>query len=148
MNEITVTVKDETGSKSTTVNKKIPTTSSQATEKVEPKSEAAKHSKKESQGLAVASMVATRTFSYVTSNVGKWTGNSRNQDTANNISSVANIGIAMTVNPYLGLAVAAFQIGTTAADAAYTNWSEGIKAQTRLTRAGYTSLNEIIGGRK
>lgn len=148
MNEITVVVKDETGSKSTTVNKKIPTTSSQAIEKVEPKSQAAKHSQKESQGLAVASMVAERTFSYVTSNIGKWTGNSRNQDAANNMSTVLHIGTAAMVNPYLALAVTALQIGTTAADAAYTNWSEGIKAQTRLTRAGYTSLNEVIGGRK
>ena len=148
MNEITVVVKDETGSKSTTVNKKIPTTSSQATSRVEPKSESAKHSKQESQGLAVASMVATRTFSYVTSNVGKWTGNSRNQDTANNISTVMNVGVAAASNPWLGVAVVALQLGTTATDAIYTNWSEGLKAQTRLTRAGYTSLNEIIGGRK
>ena len=93
-------------------------------------------------------MVASRSFSYATSNVGKWTGNSRNQDTVNMIQQGVGIGAAAYINPWLAVAMVAIQIGTTAIDAAFTNNQETIKSNVRKLRAGYTENNQIIGGRK
>lgn len=147
MSEVKVIVQDET---STTTQRasKAPTTASQAGAKVDPKNSSAKENKKSGQGLAVASMLASRSLNYVTSNVGKWTGNSRNQEIVNTAKQAIGIGAAAYINPYLAIAMVGIQIGTTAADAAYTNYAEGLKANIRQLRAGYGENNKIIGGRK
>lgn len=149
MSDVKVTVTDERGqTTSVTTTNKAPNTAQQAGAKADPKNNSAKENKKSSQGLAVASMVASRSFSYATSNVGKWTGNSRNQDTMNMIQQGVGIGAAAYINPYLAIAMVGIQIGTTAADAAWTNQQEAIKSNVRKLRAGYTSDDQIIGGRK
>lgn len=147
MSEVKVIVKDET---STTTQRasKAPNTASQASAKVDPKNTSAKENKKSGQGMAVASMVASRTLNYTTSNVGKWTGNSRNQEIVNTIQQGIGIGAAAYINPYLALAMVAINVGTTAIDAAYTNWQETLKSNVRKLRAGYTPDDRIIGGRK
>lgn len=124
------------------------TTAQEVSEKLDAKNNIADRNKKGAQGMAIASVVASRTLSHTTSNIGKWTGNSRNQDTVNNIMQIGGIAAAAYINPWLALAVAAIQIGTTAADAAWTNNQEAIKSNVRKLRAGYTSDDQIIGGRK
>lgn len=149
MSDVKVIVKDERGqTTSETTTNKAPNTAQQAGAKADPKNNSAKENKKSSQGLAVASMVASRSFSYATSNVGKWTGNSRNQDTMNMIQQGVGIGAAAYINPWLAVAMVAIQIGTTAIDAAFTNGQETLKSNVRKLRAGYTENNQIIGGRK
>lgn len=148
MSDVKVIVKDERGNTTTTQTNKAPTTAKQAADKMDPQNESAKANKKSGQGLAVASMIASRTLSYTTSNVGKWTGNSRNQDTVNNVMQIGGIAAAAYVNPYLALAVAAIQVGTTAIDAAWTNKQETLKSNVRKLRAGYSADDKVIGGRK
>ena len=82
MSEIKVTITDN-GTQSTTSKtiQQRANTTKEATEKLDPKNEASTQTKKDSQVMVVAGMVASRSFNYITSNVGKWTGNSRNQET-------------------------------------------------------------------
>lgn len=126
----------------------MPTTAQQASERITVKNEIASNNELNVQGMAIASMVASRSLNYTTSNVGKWTGNSRNQEIVGNIQQVAGIGATAAINPYLALAMIAVNVGTTAIDAAVTNWQEGIKSNVRKLRAGYTPDDKIIGGRK
>ena len=98
--------------------------------------------------MVVAGMVASRSFNYITSNVGKWTGNSRNQETVNNIRQVVSLGASAVVSPWLTLAMAGMQLGTTAMDTSYQLKLDEINARGRRLRAGYSDDNTILGGRK
>ena len=149
MSEIKVTITDN-GTQSTTsktIQQRV-TTTKEATEKLDPKNEASTQSKKDSQVMVVAGMVASRSFNYITSNVGKWTGNSRNQETVNNIRQVASLGASAVVSPWLTLAMAGMQLGTTAMDTSYQLKLDEVNARGRRLRAGYSDDNTILGGRK
>lgn len=149
MNEIKVTVTDETSGTSSTRISKSASTPQKAANKLDPKNETAKDNKKSSEALAVASMIASRSFNTVTSNVGKWTGNSRNQDTVNNVRTVVGISSSAFISPVLAVAVAGIQVGSTAIDAVLTNRLEEQRANFRRLRAGYSSdSNTTLGGRK
>lgn len=149
MSEIKVTITDN-GTQSTTSKtiQQRTNTTKEATEKLDPKNEASTQSKKDSQVMVVAGMVASRSFNYITSNVGKWTGNSRNQETVNNIRQVASLGASAVVSPWLTLAMAGMQLGTTAMDTSYQLKLDEVNARGRRLRAGYSDDNTIIGGRK
>lgn len=149
MSEIKVTITDN-GTQSTTSKtiQQRANTTKEATEKLDPKNEASTQTKKDSQVMVVAGMVASRSFNYITSNVGKWTGNSRNQETVNNIRQVASLGASAVVSPWLTLAMAGMQLGTTAMDTSYQLKLDEINARGRRLRAGYSDDNTILGGRK
>lgn len=149
MSEIKVTITDN-GTQSTTSKtiQQRANTTKEATEKLDPRNEASTQSKKDSQVMVVAGMVASRSFNYITSNVGKWTGNSRNQETVNNIRQVASLGASAVVSPWLTLAMAGMQLGTTAMDTSYQLKLDEVNARGRRLRAGYSDDNTIIGGRK
>lgn len=149
MSEIKVTITDN-GTQSTTSKtiQQRANTAKEATEKLDPKNEASTQSKKDSQVMVVAGMVASRSFNYITSNVGKWTGNSKNQETVNNIRQVASLGASAVVSPWLTLAMAGMQLGTTAIDTSYQLKLDEINARGRRLRAGYSDDNTILGGRK
>ena len=147
MADIKVIVKDETGQQSTKVSN-APTTSQEASAKLDPKNESSKQAKKDNKSLAVASMIGQRALSYATSNVGKWTGNHNNQAYVNAAQDAIGIGIAAYVNPYLAIAVVALKLGTTAIDTAYVNEQEQLKSKNRLLRGGYTDSGQVLGGRK
>ena len=147
MADIKVIVKDETGQQSTKVSN-APTTSQEASAKLDPKNESSKQAKKDNKSLAVASMIGHRALSYATSNVGKWTGNHNNQAYVNAAQDAIGIGIAAYVNPYLAIAVVALKLGTTAIDTAYVNEQEQLKSKNRLLRGGYTDSGQVLGGRK
>lgn len=147
MADIKVIVKDETGQQTTTLGN-TPTTSQEASAKLDPKNASSKQTKKTNKTLAVASMIGHRALSYTTSNVGKWTGNHNNQAYVNAAQEAVGIGIAAYVNPYLAIAVVAMKLGTTAIDSAYVNEQERLKSNNRLLRGGYTNSGEVLGGRK
>ena len=66
-----------------------------------------KENNKKSNAAVVAKMVAMRSVSYATSNIGKWTGNSRNQNMMNTAKQTIGYGMALASNPWLGMAVIA-----------------------------------------
>lgn len=149
MSEINVTITDN-GTQSTT-SKSIQqraNTTKQAAEKLDPKNEASTQSKRDSQAMIVAGMVASRSFNYITSNVGKWTGNSRNQETVNNVRQVISLGASTAVSPWLTIAMSGVQLGTTAIDTSYQLRLDEVNARARRLRAGYSDNNTILGGRK
>ena len=151
MSKLEIYIKGSNGKITTnesTIAVNAPTTAQQASERMNVKNDVASNNELGVQGMAVASMVASRSLNYTTSNIGKWTGNSRNQEVVNTIQQGIGIGAAAYINPYLALAMIAVNVGTTAIDAAVTNWQEGIKSNVRKLRAGYTPDDKIIGGRK
>lgn len=149
MSDLKVTIKDETGNQSTkTVTSSKPSTPQKAAEKLDPKNDSTNSTKKDNQGLAVASLVASKTFSYCTSNVGKWTGNSQNQAKVGKAQQAIGVATGFVVNPVLGVAMVGFEIGTTAYDAYWTNRIEGLRSSRKMLQAGYSDYNQILGGRK
>ena len=99
MSEITVRITDDTGATSTNRVSKAPKTAQKAAEQLDPKNEAAKQNKDNSTTIAVASLMASRAASYCTSNVGKWTGNSRNQDRVNMLQQGVGLGMSAIISP-------------------------------------------------
>lgn len=149
MSEIQVVVSDN-GTQSTTSKtiQKRANTTKEATEKLDPKNEASTQSKKDSQAMIVAGMVASRSFNYITSNVGKWTGNSRNQERVNNVRQAISLGASTLVSPWVTVAMTGVQLGTTAIDTSYQLRLDEVNARARRLRAGYGDNNTILGGRK
>ena len=87
-------------------------------------------------GQMMALSVAKRSVSYITSNIGKWSGNSRNQTMVNNVSKLAGYGMAFAANPYLGAVVVAMDGITTTLDYAYENKWNQIQTQQAQIRTG------------
>lgn len=96
----------------------------------------AKQNGKSSQGLAVASMIASQTFNYMTSNVGKWTGSTRTQTQVNNAMQLVSLGAMVYVNPMIAVANIGANLAQTAMDTAYEQrWDRYAKEQAQK-RAG------------
>lgn len=147
MSDINVIVKDELNQSKVAI-KSPPTTAQKAAEKADPKTESAAQTKKDNQGIAIAAMIATRSFNYITTNVSRWTGNSRNQAIVNNASQLVSLAASAMINPALGLTMMGMQASTAAIDTAYTLKMEELNAKGRRLRAGYSQDDKMIGGRK
>ena len=86
------------------------------------------------QILAVST--AKRSISYLTSNVGKYSGNHRNQSLVNNISKMAGYAVAFAVNPALGAATMTLDAVTTAIDNWWEQKWDKARSQQAKARAG------------
>jgi hypothetical protein len=86
------------------------------------------------QILAVST--AKRSISYLTSNVGKYSGNSRNQTIMNNITKMAGYAVAFAVNPALGAATVALDSITYGINLAYEQKMDRIRSNQAKARAG------------
>ncbi len=85
----------------------------------------------------VATLIAMRSISYTTSNVGKWTGNSRNQVMVNNVEKAVGYAAAFAANVYVGIATVALDVGTTAASYIYDNsWNTYSSKQAQAKYGG------------
>ena len=92
--------------------------------------QAARDNKNNSMLVAAGAMIAMRSISYATSNVGKWTGNSRNQQIVNDVEKGLGYAMAFAANVYVGLATVAFDVGSTAINSAYDRyWQEKASEQ-------------------
>lgn len=92
--------------------------------------------KKMSKALMGASMIGSQALNYTTSNVGKWTGDSRAQKQINNVNQVVALGMMAYVNPYVAIATMAINVGTTALDEAYERKWDTRKSNLAKARAG------------
>jgi hypothetical protein len=81
-------------------------------------------------------MVAMRSINYVTSNVGKWTGSTRNQQVVNNVKQLIGYGVAFAVNPILGAVTVALDGVTNALDYAYERKWEKIRVEQAQVKTG------------
>ena len=84
----------------------------------------------------VATMVAMRTVSYATSNIGKWTGNSRNQAAVDSITKATGYAVAFASNIYVGLATVGVDFMTEIANVVYDNYWLNAQAKQAQARTG------------
>lgn len=99
--------------------------------------EQASNNKNNSMLVAAGAMVAMRSVSYATSNVGKWTGNSRNQQVVNDVQKGLSYAMAFAANVYVGIATVAFDVGSTAINSAFDRyWQEKASEQARAKFGG------------
>ncbi len=133
MAEIKVVVTDETGDRQDI---KVGGGAQGTTPQSLNKTPQAKQNKKESNKSAIAVMAIQKTASYVTSNVGKWTGNSRNQTKVNNVMRLGSYAAMAYANPYLALACISFDVGTQAIDYSLERFWDTKQAQQRQARTG------------
>ncbi len=153
MSEVRVIIKDELG-QSEQIQKQVSSST------LAPKSQQgnsadvaintaqAKSNQANVKNVAVAAMLAKQTISYATSNVGKWTGDSHQQQVVNNMTDIASLAALAVVNPYVAIATTAFKIGTTAIDQAFEDKYNRIASQRALARQGFNSVGEAIGYRR
>lgn len=145
--DIKITITDETGRATREEVSNESLTTQTATEKVSPTTTTGATNKMKSKGVAIGAMVASKSFSYVTSNIGKWTGSNARQQTINNIQQGASIAMLAAINPYVAIASVGLNIATTIIDETYERkWSERSARQAQA-RAGYSSTGEVVGRR-
>lgn len=107
----------------------------------------ATHSKNSIFKTAILVNAAQQTFGYITSNLGKWTGSSRNQQNINNTLQFAQTVGMIAINPVAGLVNVGLNLATTAIDTAWEQKWDRLQSQQALARAGYSSSGEITGRR-
>ena len=129
---ITVIVKDETGTSQSVQAGNVANSGSSN----KPLNPQAKNNSSKSTAGVIGTMVAMRSINYITSNVGKWTGNSRNQQAVNNVKQLIGYGIAFAVNPVLGAVSVALDGVTHALDYAYERKWEQIRVEQAQARTG------------
>ena len=137
MSRIKVTITDETGgTDSVSSSSSTPVSTTINTQNGSINSKEVKQNQKSSKGLAVASMVASQTFSYMTSNVGKWTGSTAKQQQVNNAMQLVSIGAMAYVSPALAIANVGINLATTAIDTAYEQRLDSYSKEQARKRAG------------
>lgn len=128
---IQVKITDDTGTAT------ISTSSlNQQTNKPIAPNQQAKANQKAVATTALAVMTVRRSVNYLTSNIGKWTGNSQNQSFINNAKQVVGYGIAFAANPILGALSMGFDAVTTAIDTSYEQYWNNYKSEQARVRNG------------
>lgn len=102
----------------------------------QPINDSAKANKKSSMAQTAAHLVVLRAVNYTTSNVGKWTGNSRAQNIINGAKQALGYGITFAVSPFLGAVTLGLDGVTTVLDYAYENKWQNIKSAQAQARVG------------
>ena len=147
-NEIYVKIFDETSSNdNNSGTSESLTTQAMMRKKSPPSSETAGNVKK-TKAIAIASMIGSRSLSYISSNVGKWSGNHRNQTTVNNIQQVASLAAMAVASWQIALVTATLSVATNAIDNYHEQKWDNIRAKQEQARAGYNSKGEIVGKRR
>lgn len=101
-----------------------------------------------SYAIAAAVMVGQQAIRYTTSNIGKWTGNSRSQKSFNNMQEVIGLGVMAYTNPYLAIATVGVKMATTMVDSIFDAKWDNIRTNANAKRAGYSSYNELVGRKR
>ena len=94
---------------------------------------------------ALAVNIGKSYVKYGLSNVGKWTGNSHYQSMVNGATEIVGIGIMAMANPYAAAAAVVVKASTTVLNGKFDEYVQGLKSTRELTRAGYSSIDEVIG---
>lgn len=89
------------------------------------------------KGMVVASVVASGTFNYITSNVGNYTGNSQTQQQINNMMELGQSGALFFLNPTMAIANVGLKLGTTAIDENIRKSKASVGLAQAQARAGY-----------
>ena len=84
----------------------------------------------------IGTLVAMRTVTYATSNVGKWLGNSRYQQAVDVGQKALGYGVAFAANVYVGIATVALDAVTSVADVAFNNYWDDLKTRNLQQKLG------------
>lgn len=98
--------------------------------------------------ISAATMVGKQAVSYISSNVGKWTGNSHNQTIVNNVMEVAGLGIVAAQSPFMAVAIAGVKIGTTALETYQEQYRDSLRSRRDYLKAGYRNYEELKGNKR
>lgn len=99
------------------------------------------------KGLAVATTLGQGAFQYVSSNIGRYTGNTSNQTKFNNIMQGIQFGSMALFSPTLAFTTLAIQGVSWALDENYRVRTERVQLSQSQARAGYTSTKDIVSRR-
>lgn len=134
MSQIKVTITDETGgSSSVSSSSSTPSNTTINKKNGSIKSKEVKKNQDDSKALAVASMIGSQAFNFMTSNVGKWTGSTQTQTNISNMMQLVSIGAMAYVSPAIAIANVGINLATTAMDTAYEQrWDAYQKEYNRL----------------
>ena len=128
---IKIIMKDETGSQSFSAGGNIDSKKQAALS-----TEQVKANEKQSSIAAAGVYVAMGTANYVTSNIGKYTGNKQLQANIDNAKKVAGYGTAFAANFWLGLAVIAVDGATSVANYNFERHWDEIRSSQAKARNG------------
>lgn len=95
-----------------------------------------KQNKALSKGIAVATMIGSQAFSYMTSNVGKWTGSTKSQTQINNALELVSIGAMAYASMPIALAYIGINLAKTAIDTGYEQRWDAYSKEEARKRAG------------
>lgn len=130
-NDITIFIKDQTGGE-----QKITGGGGSNTNNEKVNNPSANENKKHTMLATIATMTAMRSISYVSSNIGKWTGNSQYQAAVDVVQRGLGYGAAFAANVWVGLATVALDAGTNALDYMYEKHWQDIQTRQAEARAG------------
>ena len=136
MSQIKVTITDETGGTSSTSSSSTMPVNTTVNNKGKIKSKEVKQNDDSSKALAVASMVASQSFNYMTSNVGKWTGSTQTQTNISNAMQLVSIGAMAYVSPAIAIANVGINLATTAMNTAYEERWDAYQKEYNRIRVG------------
>lgn len=88
------------------------------------------------KGIAIATMIGSQAFSYMTSNVGKWTGSTSQQTAINNALEVASVGAMAFASLPVAVAYVGINIAKTAIDNNYEQKWDAYSKEYARKRAG------------
>lgn len=152
MAEVKVIIQDNLGGSETitkpTTNVGVKTTAKEIQAAAAINKESAAISAAGAKALTGAAVVGKQVVSYVTSNGGKWTGNSHNQVKINNATELVGYGMLALINPTAALTSLGFKVATSAMDNVWDQKWDNAASQRRLARAGFNSMGEAIGYRR
>lgn len=95
-----------------------------------------KDKKEKSKAMAVATMIGSQAFSYMTSNVGKWTGSTKSQTQINNALELVSIGAMAYASMPIALAYIGINLAKTAIDTGYEQRWDAYSKEEARKRAG------------
>jgi hypothetical protein len=95
-----------------------------------------KDKKEKSKVMAVATMIGSQAFSYMTSNVGKWTGSTKSQTQINNALELVSIGAMAYASMPIALAYVGINLAKTAIDTGYEQRWDAYSKEEARKRAG------------
>ena len=95
-----------------------------------------KDKKEKSKAMAVATMIGSQAFSYMTSNVGKWTGSTKSQTQINNALELVSCGAMAYASMPIALAYVGINLAKTAIDTGYEQRWDAYSKEEARKRAG------------
>lgn len=91
-----------------------------------------------SAAVILGTQIAKQAVSYASSRVGEWTGNTQTQRLIDLTGQLATYGVAIAVNPAIGLTMLGINVATSSIDYFYNRSKENLSLGVMRSRAGVT----------